>query len=551
MYWVGLIVLISGVGLFWLSFARADGSDRFAKTDVNNRLQLTIETAEKATWPWGGDLIIPVEVDDESGDERARGLRPSVETPANAVLIQVKPPADMPPDVTVRITHEAPRNAVTVYVRDAARWRVLAPGTSFPVDEPRSLAVKATRFAGLDWDGRLTLTATMVSIDGETESATIAMRVAPFVLASSTQHAKQVFIRAYPGRNDAMVDDLKRIAAEAGVAIHIIPGNAPYPAHHIWLQDAVEFGHAWTGRPDAAQVALPSNRNRDIDRFAVSRLVGKGVGVIQVGEYRHEFAAGEGGVSWIDWYGNLEATPPTPKHPFGTAIYGNDPATGAQLNPDVVAFLDAQQAQPTLGLDVGWLQIKHIDELVGFLPANDPAWPYRIVVPDTTVALDLLEQLVADGHGQAPMLSTYEEGITAESLLADNDFVRHNRKLQSDRINPAVARLCEFLGLGQEHVVRLPALFTTSGSARMPNVVNALVINGHVVMSDPDGPDLPNEGGDAFQQRVREILADLPVTVHFVDDQLYHRWSGNVHCATNAIREPLELNPDWFAAPPE
>ncbi|MEM7681499.1 MAG: protein-arginine deiminase family protein [Planctomycetota bacterium] len=372
----------------------------------------------------------------------------------------------------------------------------------------------------------------------------------PFVLAGNLQPVETVFVRAYPGRNDAMLAALRDITAKAGVDLHVIPGDARYPTNHVWVQDAVEFGHAYTGRPGAMHVAMPSNRNRDLDRFAEHRLKGPGLGVITVGAYREEFAKGEGGVSWIDWYGNLEVSPPTQRHPFGRALYGRDPATGAQLNPEVVQFLKAQGVQPPMPVDVGWLTIKHVDEVLSFIPAGDDGRGFKVMVPDPAEALALLRKLAEQGHADAPMLSHYEEGTTVGSLLAHAELVEHNRDLQAQRLEPIYANLRQELGLTEDHFVRIPLLFTPSGGAKVPNMVNALVVNGHVVMADPDGPEI--DGKDAFQQAVREKLAGLPVAVHFVDDQLYQRWSGNVHCATNTIRKPIVpwgLGPGEAAAP--
>jgi protein-arginine deiminase len=334
-----------------------------------------------------------------------------------------------------------------------------------------------------------------------------------------------------------MIDQLKVIVPEADAELHIIPGDAPYPANHIWVQDAVEFGHAYTGRPDALHVALPSNRDRNLDRFAEHRLADTGMAVISVGDYRPDFARGQGGDQWIDWYGNLEVSPPTINHPFGRVIYGVNPETDASLNPEVVAFLTAQGMQPPLPTDTGWLNIKHADETFSFIPADDPERPFRMMVPDPDAAVTLLRKLRSEGHGDTPLLQLYENGTTVNSLLADRALLRHNDQLRAQRLEPYIARLCEGLGLGEADLIRLPILFAPDGNSKIPNMVNALVVNGHVIMADPDGPEI--DGRDAIQAAVRERLADLPVTVHFVDDQLYHRWSGNVHCATNTIREPL------------
>jgi protein-arginine deiminase len=374
------------------------------------------------------------------------------------------------------------------------------------------------------------------AVHGERE-AKVVMRAAPFVLASNLQPARAVVVRAYPGRNDAMIQQLRTIVTATDAELIVLPGEAPYPANHVWVQDAVEFGHAWTGRPDAPAVALPSNRDRGLDRFA-ERLTGRhAMPVLTVGSYREAFAAGRGGDQWIDWFGNLEVSPPTAKHPFGRVIYGVNPDTGASLNPEVVAFLAAQGMQPPLASDTGWLNIKHVDETFSFIPSGDPDRPFRMMVPDPEVAVRLLASLRERGHGDAPMLERFEQGTTVASLLADHAFLEHNATLKAERLDPYVDHLKAELGLDDADVIRLPVLFTPGGNARVPNVVNALVVNGHVIMADPDGPSV--DGHDAFQRYAREALAGLPVAVHFVDDRLYHRWSGNVHCATNTIREPI------------
>ncbi|MEM7627124.1 MAG: protein-arginine deiminase family protein [Planctomycetota bacterium] len=525
-WWVGLVFLTAGTAgrgqpPVWVSDADRDGVLDASKDSLGD-----------GGWTWRHGAIVPVDLDGGMSDGQRKALARLLPIPTADAAARWKVEFDVPPD-TIR-----------VFAQNADQtWETFASGTTCSARDGLTLALTATRFADPQWDGRVRLTAW--HDDSSTLLASVELRVAPFVMASSPQPAESVFVRAYLGRNDALVADLMEIVERAGAELHVIPGDAPYPAHHIWLQDAVEFGHAWTGRPDAPPFALPSNRNRDLDRFAETRLEDARVGVLTVGSYRPGYAAGTGGDSWIDWYGNLEASPPTLGHPFGRVIYGRNPATGAQLNPEVVAFLAAQDVQAPVAFDVGWLQIKHVDEVVSFLPADDEAWPYRLVVPDPRVAIDLLTHLAEQGHADAPMLSTYEEGATVASLLAEPENIAFNRELRATRLEPAYAALCEQLSIDPRHVIRLPVLFNPDGSARTPNVVNALVVNGHVVMADPDGPKIPQAPGapgrDAFQDKIRELLADLPVEVHFVDDRLYHRWSGNVHCATNALRKPLDV----------
>ncbi|MEN0110840.1 MAG: protein-arginine deiminase family protein [Planctomycetota bacterium] len=359
---------------------------------------------------------------------------------------------------------------------------------------------------------------------------------APLVVRSSLAPASTVFVREFPGRNDRLVEQLRSICDAAGAELHVVPAGEPYAANHVWLQDTVEFLERVDG---SGTVALSANRNRALDEFAAHRLADAGVTPLRVGEYRDAFARGEGGDSWIDWYGNLEASPPNDAWPHGRVLYGVNPATGAQMHPEVVALLERQGLQSPLPLDVGWLTIKHVDEMVSFLPARDGG--FVVGVPNPLVAISLLKRLERRGHGDTPMLTTFEDATTVASVLADDAFVAANERLWLDRIEPMVARLAA--GVDAERVVGLPVLFQPDGLPRTPNVVNALVLpgrdgaEGHVAMADPNGPLI--DGVDAFQAETRERLAMANVALHFVDDQQYHRWSGNVHCATNAIR-PIE-----------
>lgn len=365
---------------------------------------------------------------------------------------------------------------------------------------------------------------------------------APLLVRSSLAPASTVFVRELPGRNERFIEQLAICCRRVGVELHVVPAGEPYPENQVWLQDAVEFLERADG---SGTVALLGVRNQAVDDFAAHRLAG--VETLRVGEYREAFAngectAGEAADSWIDWFGNLEASPPTEAWPHGRVLYGVNPDTDGQLHPDVVAFFDEQGAQEPLALDVGWLTVRHVDELSSFLPAKEG--DFFVAVPDPTAALDVLEKTAARGHGGAAMLGPYEEGTTVASVLADTEFVAHNRRLWAERIEPMSRVLLEGIGAAPDRLRRLPVLFQPGGEARTPNVVNCLVLPGRddaageVVMSDPCGPVV--DGVDLLQADIRERIAGLHAELSFVDDRAYHKWSGNVHCATNAIR-PLRL----------
>jgi protein-arginine deiminase len=360
----------------------------------------------------------------------------------------------------------------------------------------------------------------------------------PLLVQSSLARASVVFVRELPGRNERFIEQLTACCREVGAELHIVPAGDPYPENQVWLQDAVEFLERADG---SGTVALLGVRNQAVDDFAIDRLTG--IDSLRIGAYREAFASGESttskpGDAWIDWFGNLEASPPTEKWPHGRVLYGVNPDTGGQLHPDVVAFLAAQGVQEPLALDVGWLTVRHVDEMSSFLPAKEG--DFFVAVPDPTAAIGLLEQAAASGHGAAEMLETYEVGATVQSVLNDAEFIAFNRRLWAERIEPMSRVLLEGIGVTPDRLRRLPVLFLPSGEARTPNVVNCLVLPGRdgaagvVAMSDPCGPVI--DSVDTFKADIERRLAGINARLVYLDDQPYHRWSGNVHCATNAIR---------------
>ncbi len=361
---------------------------------------------------------------------------------------------------------------------------------------------------------------------------------APLLVQSSLAPASVVFVRELPGRNERFIEQLAACCREVGAEMHVVPAGEPYPENQVWLQDAVEFLERADG---SGTVALLGVRNQAVDDFAKDRLTG--IETLRIGAYREAFASGASttstpGDAWIDWFGNLEASPPTAAWPNGRVLYGVNPETGGQLHPEVVAFFTEQGAQAPLALDVGWLTVRHVDEMSSFLPAKDDG--FFVAVPDPTAAIELLESAAAQGHGDATMLAPYENGTTVQSILDDAEFVAFNHRLWTERIEPMSRVLLEGIGAEADQLRRLPVLFQPSGEARTPNVVNCLVLPGTagepgvVAMSEPCGPVI--DGVDLFKADIEQRLTGLAARIAFLDDQPYHRWSGNVHCATNAIR---------------
>lgn len=471
------------------------------------------------------------------------------------ILIRVMP--QLTDEAVVTVSVDAPsRDRVRLFhLDDAGEYKVLDHRASGNLEPARlragniELRMEALTYADATWNGETTVSVRINQGDQEIGADSVVLRVAPWLMLSNLNEVRTVYIRAYPERNDEMVADLKRIVEElADAELHIVPPveESGYPANNIWMQDTMEIGYH-AGPTKAKNVVLRANRNKPLDNFPRDGMMGPDFGWFQVGDFRSAFGAGTGGNSWLDWFGNLEVTPPIPGFPLGRVIYGADGTApdAPSLDPRIIAMIDAQGIQgPALAIDVGWLLIKHADEVLSFLPSTDPDRPHKVMVPDTGVALSLYRKWQDEGHGSAELFQPYNHRTTVNGLLAQTALISYNEALQRDRIEPLITHLKEELSLTEADLIRVPFLQNSSRTALIPNMVNSLVVNGHLVASDPTGPVV--DGTDLMQEWFRDAVAGTGLEVHFVDDWRYHSWSGNVHCATNATRVPYELT--WWDA---
>ena len=400
------------------------------------------------------------------------------------------------------------------------------------------LRIEANSYADANWSGETVVTLAVTPPDGDTQTDSVLLKVAPFMLLSNLHQGRSLYVREFPGRNDEFLESLGRLVPQAGADLVVVPAGDPYAPFHIWLQDTLEIGY--TEIPgQRMNVVLKANRDNSLDAYAKNGLLGPDFGWVKVGEYRKTYAGGRGGNGWLDWYGNLEVTPPLPGYPHGRIYYGANPEgpEEASLNPEIVAMLSAQNVQtPLIRLDTGWLLIKHVDEVVCFVPSGSPERPLKVLVVDTSAMTALLDRWMSEGHDEQQLFAPYEkEKVTVSSLSNDRELLDWNRSLQKNRIEPNIDLLKAELGLEEEDFIRVPCLFDKIGAAIVPNMVNSAVLNGHIFIVAPKGPMV--EGKDLLEEEMRRLLTGLPLTPHFLEAGLYHMWGGEVHCATNVRRE--------------
>lgn len=527
--------------------------------DVNRDGRVDFRTDEPGEDVWnisrGAIFLNNNDSDQNTGEADNADLVVNGETDLlDLALLRLKKMPGLPENGVIRIrTDGASSDRVNLFYKsDDGTYRHLDQSTGGTIDPSMlsgsdvELYIEANSYADRSWNGETVITAT-VTVPGETEeSDSVRLRVAPFMLLSNLHEGRTLYVRENPGRNEAFLAQLGELVPAAGADLVIIPAGEPYSRGSVWCQDALEIGY--TEMPGhRMNVVLKANRNRPLDEFPKNEMLAPDYGWTVCGDYRPELRERRLGNNWLDWYGNLEVSPPVPGYPLGRIYYGSN--DDESLNPEIVAMLDAQGIQgPAVKLDTGWWIIKHVDEMVCFVPTGSKDHPYKVMVPDTRSMLDLIESWISEGLGGLTMMEPFRDSTTVAEIAANTELLDHNRRVQIERIDPVIETLKREFSLRDEDFIPTPALLSVRGGSMMPNIVNSVVLNGHMFITDPHGPEV--EGADLIQEYVRNLLAELPLEVHFLDDRAYHSGGGNTHCATNVRREGFR-EPWWTLFPPD
>ena len=142
---------------------------------------------------------------------------------------------------------------------------------------------------------------------------------------------------------------------------------------------------------------------------------------------------------------------------------------------------------PPIVVETSWLLIGHIDEVVNFVPAKTRAG-FKVLLPSPKAALDMVQELVAKGLANEPIFAAKDDEMTLGALR-----MKISQTTENLAIDEAVARVREQLkkelNLEDSDFVMMPALFQ-NGMAVIPNAVNSAVVNGHLLVPKPLGPQL-------------------------------------------------------------
>jgi protein-arginine deiminase len=557
-------LLILAAGLTGL-LLQAHSGQKFASknkvqivADVNRdgKVEFDADNKGKNTWaPERGAIFFNNNDSDQNAKtpDHADDVVNGLEDLRDMAVLRVKKMPDVPKNSRVVISvDDASQDRVRLFLKAADNdYKPLNLSDDGSIDptllsqKDLELRIEANSYADKSWNGETEVAVTIKSPAGEIKSDTVRLKVAPFILLSNLNRGIALYAREFPGRNEAFIKSLSELVPRAGAELVVVPAGEPYSPRCIWLQDTLEIGYSeMPGQ--RMNVVLKANRGRSLDNYPGDGLLGPDFGWIQVGTFREKYGQGRGGNGWLDWYGNLEVTPPLPEYPLGRIYYGHNPdgPKEASLNPEIVGMLEAQGIQaPALKLDTGWLLIKHVDEMISFLPSGNPEHPYKVLVVDTEGMLALLEKWVKDGLGEVPVLDLYSKKATVSSFAKNKDLIELNKSLQKERIEPNIDLLKSELGLREEDFIRVPSLFDKYGVSIVPNMVNSTILNGHILIVAPNGPLI--DGKDQLEEEMRKLLSGLPLEPHFIDARQYHKWGGEVHCATNVRREGFPK--PWWA----
>lgn len=407
------------------------------------------------------------------------------------------------------------------------------------------LGIEAADFASPDRPPVFEVEVALETSDGRRiHEEKIRCRVAPFLLSSCLEPAEAVQV-VRSKATEPFVLGLEPLVEAAGARLEIVEGAA-IAEHDVWMQDAVEIGTATDGER-VMHVALHGNRGRELDAMIARQLLGRDFGIIMKGAFRGRDA------QWIDWYGNLEVSPPVTAN--GREFTDGRFYAGTQgeraMHPEVIAFLEAQGAQgPVLWLDTSWLVIGHVDEAVSWVPSGVGA-PFRMMVPSPRLAVEILERAERDAPGGILNRGTRREGdrpgeserpvaeaLADEGLMAAQTFVQ-------GKIDAVRRTLQEGLGVADEDIIEIPVLFNSDSRwfpgryfSETVNMVNGLLLGNDYIVPDPRGPLV--DGTDVLLQAVRDRLEPLGCRVIPLDCfEPYHRGGGEIHCGTNATRRGI------------
>src|SRR3989339_12790 len=390
--------------------------------------------------------------------------------------------------------------------------------------------VEAISYTDKNFNGLLTISLVLKYGVGKEFKDEVQVRVAPWLMLPNTAPAEKVYVSNY---DPIFANRLGVFVNTAGAGIEKVPDNY---SGDVWLQDEFELGYYRKSPVDwLMHTILDLPREVGLSPYPRWELMGKNTGWVDKNEVEPS--------SSLDYGGNIEVSPPVTvgkkEYKFGRIIYGSSwvkkfRLPGRKMNPDLSAFLFAQEIQSPFYADTDWLDVGHIDEIISFVPVPNTANKndFVILVASPQQAINILQK-------QSPGTLIPRVNMTVRRVLSD--WEAYNRKKQIE-INDIVTKVKT--GLGNCRVIEVPVYFrpyenTPKAEALLPNMVNLLVANEHLIVAEPFFKPFRDDFNNKLSDLGYKKSTNLDATIHFIDDwDTYHKWGGEVHCGTNVKRTP-------------
>lgn len=422
--------------------------------------------------------------------------------------------------------------------------------------ERQNFYVEAHEFPGSDFEGLISIELQLqhTSARGTRVAASerVVFRVAPWIMTPHHLDAKHVYVcdmtEAVPP-NPHFLNQLTAALEQIGIKSTTL--SLRENGDDRWIQDEIEFGYSMSPKHNLP-VVFDSPRDRGLAKYPEEHLLKPDFGHFQIGGNRPNS---------LDSFGNLEVSPPVTVdgkyYPLGRIViggheYGDYDSGAREMMPQLRRFLHAQRVQSPFEINTDWLFVGHVDEIVCFVPADNKVG-FEMLLASVDRARSILQQLSSDGYGNACLFKNRQrrDGSPAErtisDLLADAKFWKLNEDCQR-HMDKNRRILHDNLGIDDEFTVDIPVLFQSfhGAAAYFPDMINHLVIGNHSIAPKPYGPVV--DGVDQFEKAFCEALPTRNVV--FIEDwDSYHERLGEVHCGTNCLREPPNVN--WWEHKPK